>query len=177
MCFCEWIIFQAQKKNVTHLFAIHTKSHHQLFNFEMHFLTLYKEHHFLVSSNVSFVFLQVEGTNPSQTSAATGSKQSRKSKSTCSLPHKHTGTRWPTQPTFLFLNSLCRCVLFQAVLEFHKQVGNAVDVISQQYNELFSANGQLSQNQSQEQMLQQLMGALNVSGRYFSFSEQFKVKT
>ncbi|XP_011487128.1 cilia- and flagella-associated protein 70 isoform X1 [Oryzias latipes] len=62
----------------------------------------------------------------------------------------------------------------KAVLEFHKQVGNAVDVISQQYNELFSANGQLSQNQSQEQMLQQLMGALNVSGRYFSFSEQFK---
>ncbi|KAF6719029.1 Cilia- and flagella-associated protein 70 [Oryzias melastigma] len=62
----------------------------------------------------------------------------------------------------------------KAVLEFHKQVGDAVDVISQQYNELFGASRELPQNESQEQMLKQLMGALNVSGRYFSFHEKFK---
>ncbi|RVE74217.1 hypothetical protein OJAV_G00019820 [Oryzias javanicus] len=62
----------------------------------------------------------------------------------------------------------------KAVLEFHKQVGDAVDVISQQYNELFGASRELPLNESPDQMLKQLMGALNVSGRYFSFHEKFK---
>ncbi|KAM4592406.1 cilia- and flagella-associated protein 70-like [Odontesthes bonariensis] len=62
----------------------------------------------------------------------------------------------------------------RAVLNFHSQVGNTVAVVSEQYEELFGASSNMPQDHSREQMLSQLMGALNVSGRYFTFKEQLK---
>ncbi|KAM4542053.1 cilia- and flagella-associated protein 70-like isoform 3-T3 [Odontesthes bonariensis] len=62
----------------------------------------------------------------------------------------------------------------RAVLNFHKQVGNTVAVVSEQYEELFGASCKMPQDHSREQMLSQLMGALNVSGGYFSIKEQIK---
>uniref|UniRef100_UPI0037E8A8BF cilia- and flagella-associated protein 70 n=1 Tax=Semicossyphus pulcher TaxID=241346 RepID=UPI0037E8A8BF len=61
----------------------------------------------------------------------------------------------------------------KAVLGFHRQVGNVVSHVSVQYNELFGAT-QPSDACSREQMMVQLMGSLNVSGRYFAFKEQMK---
>ncbi|CAK6974928.1 cilia- and flagella-associated protein 70 [Scomber scombrus] len=62
----------------------------------------------------------------------------------------------------------------RAVQGFHKQVGNVVAHISDQYEELFGAKCKSPDDCSQEQMKAQLMGALNVSGRYFAFKEQMK---
>ncbi|XP_069575971.1 cilia- and flagella-associated protein 70 [Brachyistius frenatus] len=62
----------------------------------------------------------------------------------------------------------------RAVLDFHRQVGNTVSRVSEQYEELFGASCQPPQDCSREQMRIQLMGALNVSGRYFTFKEQMK---
>uniref|UniRef100_A0A3Q3M8C4 Cilia and flagella associated protein 70 n=1 Tax=Mastacembelus armatus TaxID=205130 RepID=A0A3Q3M8C4_9TELE len=62
----------------------------------------------------------------------------------------------------------------RAVLDFHKQVGNVVSHVSEQYQELFGARCEQSKDCSQEQMEVQLMGMLNVSGRYFAFKEQMK---
>lgn len=64
----------------------------------------------------------------------------------------------------------------QAVLDFHKQIGNVVTHVSDQYKELVEVGGKLSGDCSQEQMMVQLMGILNVSGRYFAFKEQMKVR-
>lgn len=66
-------------------------------------------------------------------------------------------------------------VLLQAVLGFHRQVSNVVSHVSDQYNELFGATLP-SEACSREQMMVQLMGSLNVSGRYFAFKEQMKVR-
>ncbi|XP_054627013.1 cilia- and flagella-associated protein 70 isoform X2 [Dunckerocampus dactyliophorus] len=62
----------------------------------------------------------------------------------------------------------------RAVLNFHKQVGNVVKHISEQYEELFGTGFKRLSNCNQEQMMAQLMGALNVSGRYFAFKEKMK---
>nr|XP_019955065.1 PREDICTED: cilia- and flagella-associated protein 70 isoform X1 [Paralichthys olivaceus] len=62
----------------------------------------------------------------------------------------------------------------KAVLNFHRQVGNTVTQVSDQYRELFGATCKPSDDCSREQETVQLMGALNVSGRYFSFKEQMK---
>ncbi|XP_070687791.1 cilia- and flagella-associated protein 70 [Pempheris klunzingeri] len=62
----------------------------------------------------------------------------------------------------------------RAVLDFHRQVGNVVSHISDQYQELFGARCKPSEDCSLEQMKVQLMGALNVSARYFAFKEQMK---
>lgn len=63
------------------------------------------------------------------------------------------------------------------MLDFHRQVSNVVAHVSDQYKELFGTGCNLSEDCSQEQMKAQLMGALNVSGRYFAFKEQMKVRT
>ena len=65
----------------------------------------------------------------------------------------------------------------QALLDFHRQVGNVVTHVSEQYWELLEARGKRMEDCSQEQMKVQLMGSLNVSGRYFAFKEQMKVRT
>uniref|UniRef100_A0A1A8PUR4 Tetratricopeptide repeat domain 18 n=1 Tax=Nothobranchius rachovii TaxID=451742 RepID=A0A1A8PUR4_9TELE len=62
----------------------------------------------------------------------------------------------------------------RAVLDFHQQVGNTVAAVSEQYQEMFGANPNLPHGLSQEQMLVELMGGLNLSGRYFHFKEQMK---
>ncbi|XP_023248869.1 cilia- and flagella-associated protein 70 [Seriola lalandi dorsalis] len=61
----------------------------------------------------------------------------------------------------------------RAVLDFHRQVCNVMSHVSDQYEELFGA-GEPLEDSSREQMKVQLMGALNVSGRYFAFKEQMK---
>ncbi|XP_049452131.1 cilia- and flagella-associated protein 70 isoform X2 [Epinephelus fuscoguttatus] len=61
-----------------------------------------------------------------------------------------------------------------AVLEYHRQIGNMVALISDQYKELFGAGAKASEDCSREQMKTELMGALNVSGKYFTFKEQIK---
>ncbi|XP_070762191.1 cilia- and flagella-associated protein 70 [Enoplosus armatus] len=62
----------------------------------------------------------------------------------------------------------------RAVLDFHRQVGNVVTHVSDQYEELFGARRKPSEDCSREQMKIQLMGTLNVSARYFTFKEQMK---
>ncbi|XP_026233395.1 cilia- and flagella-associated protein 70 [Anabas testudineus] len=62
----------------------------------------------------------------------------------------------------------------RAVLDFHRQVGNVVSHVSDQYVKLFGAGYKPSEDCSQEQMKVQLIGTLNVSGRYFAFKEQMK---
>ncbi|XP_043998467.1 cilia- and flagella-associated protein 70 isoform X2 [Gambusia affinis] len=62
----------------------------------------------------------------------------------------------------------------KAVLDFHTQVGNAVAAVSEQFAELFGANSKLQESLSKEQILAEVMGGLNVSGRYFTFKEQIK---
>ncbi|KAM7424545.1 hypothetical protein PAMA_000746 [Pampus argenteus] len=62
----------------------------------------------------------------------------------------------------------------KAVQGFHRQVGNVVAHVSDQYEELFGAKCKPPEDCSREQMKAQLMGALNVSGRYFAFKEQMK---
>ncbi|KAI3377407.1 hypothetical protein L3Q82_008597 [Scortum barcoo] len=62
----------------------------------------------------------------------------------------------------------------RAVLEFHREVGNVVTHVSDQYKELFGARCKPSEDCTREQMMLQLMGSLNVSGRYFTFKEQMK---
>lgn len=63
------------------------------------------------------------------------------------------------------------------MLDFHKQVGNMVTHVTDQYKELFGARCKPSGDYSQEQMKVQLMGTLSVSARYFAFKEQMKVRT
>ncbi|XP_039651680.1 cilia- and flagella-associated protein 70 isoform X1 [Perca fluviatilis] len=62
----------------------------------------------------------------------------------------------------------------RAVLDFHRQVGNVVSHVSDQYEELFGARCKSSGDCSREQKKVQLMGTLNVSARYFTFKEQMK---
>ncbi|XP_070822382.1 cilia- and flagella-associated protein 70 [Chaetodon trifascialis] len=62
----------------------------------------------------------------------------------------------------------------RAVLDFHRQVGNVVMHVSEQYKELFGTRCKLWEDCSREQMKVQLTGALNMSGRYFTFKEQMK---
>ncbi|XP_054892965.1 cilia- and flagella-associated protein 70 isoform X2 [Poeciliopsis prolifica] len=62
----------------------------------------------------------------------------------------------------------------KAVLDFHTQVENAVAAVSAQFTELFGANSKLQESLSKEQILAEVMGGLNVSGRYFTFKEQIK---
>uniref|UniRef100_A0A8C9ZIM3 Cilia and flagella associated protein 70 n=1 Tax=Sander lucioperca TaxID=283035 RepID=A0A8C9ZIM3_SANLU len=62
----------------------------------------------------------------------------------------------------------------RAVLDFHRQVGNVVSHVSDQYEELFGARCKPSGDCSREQKKVQLMGTLNVSARYFTFKEQMK---
>lgn len=65
------------------------------------------------------------------------------------------------------------------MLNFHRQVENVVSQVSEKYVELLrdgfkpAASGE----RSKEEMVAQLMGSLNVSGRYFAFKEQMKVRT
>ncbi|XP_023187676.1 cilia- and flagella-associated protein 70 isoform X2 [Xiphophorus maculatus] len=63
----------------------------------------------------------------------------------------------------------------KAVVDFHTQVGNAVAAVSEQFAELFGANSELQESLSKEQILAEVMGGLNVSGRYFTFKEQIKL--
>ncbi|KAM9861139.1 cilia- and flagella-associated protein 70-like [Aulostomus maculatus] len=60
----------------------------------------------------------------------------------------------------------------RAVQDFHKQVGNVVNHVSEQYQELFGSGGQLPD--ARGHMMAQLMGELKISGRYFTFREQMK---
>ncbi|XP_037342711.2 cilia- and flagella-associated protein 70 isoform X2 [Pungitius pungitius] len=62
----------------------------------------------------------------------------------------------------------------RAVLDFHRQVGNVVTHVSDQYGELLAAGCEPSENLSREQMYVELMGSLNDSGRYCAFKEQMK---
>ncbi|XP_034434005.1 cilia- and flagella-associated protein 70 [Hippoglossus hippoglossus] len=62
----------------------------------------------------------------------------------------------------------------EAVGDFHRQVGSVVTQVSDQYRELFGATCKPSEDISPEQVAVQLMGALNVSGRYFAFKEEMK---
>lgn len=66
------------------------------------------------------------------------------------------------------------CVLLQVVLDFHRQVADAVSHVSEQYEELFGACSKVPEDW--EKMKIQLTGALNDSGRYFVFKEQIKVR-
>ncbi|XP_074522838.1 cilia- and flagella-associated protein 70-like [Halichoeres trimaculatus] len=61
----------------------------------------------------------------------------------------------------------------RAVSGFHRQVNNVVSHVSDQYAELFGA-APPPDACSRQQMMVQLMGSLNVSGRYFAFKEQMK---
>ncbi|XP_077941972.1 cilia- and flagella-associated protein 70 isoform X3 [Gasterosteus aculeatus] len=61
-----------------------------------------------------------------------------------------------------------------AVLDFHRQVGNVVTHVSDQYGELLAAGWKPAENCSREQMHVELMGSLNDSRRYFAFKEQMK---
>ncbi|XP_010782061.1 tetratricopeptide repeat protein 18-like isoform X2 [Notothenia coriiceps] len=63
----------------------------------------------------------------------------------------------------------------RAVLDFHRQVGSVVTHVSDQHEELFGSRCKAPEGSSREQMMVQLMGSLNVSGRYFAFKEQLKV--
>lgn len=49
--------------------------------------------------------------------------------------------------------------------------------ISEQHYELFGAKCRLAERLSPEQMLTELMGGLNVSGRYFALKEKIKVQS
>ncbi|KAJ4947693.1 hypothetical protein JOQ06_009726 [Pogonophryne albipinna] len=62
----------------------------------------------------------------------------------------------------------------RAVLDFHRQVGSVVTHVSDQHEELFGSRCKAPEGSSREQMMVQLMGSLNVSGRYFAFKEQLK---
>ncbi|KAK2853723.1 hypothetical protein Q5P01_006384 [Channa striata] len=62
----------------------------------------------------------------------------------------------------------------KAVQDFHRQVENVVSQVSEQYKELLGAGYKPPENCSGEEMKVQLMGNLNVSGRYFAFKEQMK---
>ncbi|XP_062248907.1 cilia- and flagella-associated protein 70 [Platichthys flesus] len=62
----------------------------------------------------------------------------------------------------------------EAVGDFHRQVGSVVTKVSDQYRELLGGTCKPSEDSSPEQVAVQLMGALNVSGRYFAFKEQMK---
>lgn len=67
-------------------------------------------------------------------------------------------------------------VILQAVQYFHRQVGDTVAAISEQYAELLGSNNNSVESLSHEQMLAEVMGGLNVSGRYFTIKEQMKVR-
>lgn len=124
--------------------------------------------------------LQGEGVDPTQTSTSSRSEQSRKSKThsqLCSICiHRHCDKHTPVESCLLaeFSHGF---VLLQAVLDFHRQVGNVVTHVSDQYEELFEARCKPSEDCSREQMKIQLMGMLNISARYLTFKEQMKVRT
>lgn len=63
------------------------------------------------------------------------------------------------------------------MLDFHKQVGNVVTQISEQYKELLGTGGSKKEDFSREQMRIQLMDALITSGRHFAFKDQLRVRT
>lgn len=144
-------------------------------------------------SEMCLHFLQGEGVDPTQTSTSSRPQQSRESKTKTQYTiyifidvctqNMHTHRKWTSllrRVAYLLnylLNYLNGCVLLQAVLDFHSQVGNVVTHVSEQYKELFGTRCKLSEDSSQEQVKVQLMGALNVSGRYFTFKEQMKVRT
>ncbi|KAM8877324.1 cilia- and flagella-associated protein 70-like isoform 1-T1 [Synchiropus picturatus] len=62
----------------------------------------------------------------------------------------------------------------RAVQDFHQQVRNVVSQVSDLYLELFGVQGQQAKQRSRKQVTADLMGALNISGRYFAFKEQLK---
>lgn len=95
------------------------------------------------------------------------------------VKHIQSYRKWNCQKTTVayLLSCLHGCVILQAVLDFHRQVGNVVSHISDQYKELFGTEHSLSETSNREQMKTQLMGALNVSGKYFTFKERMKVGT
>ncbi|XP_068173019.1 cilia- and flagella-associated protein 70-like [Antennarius striatus] len=62
----------------------------------------------------------------------------------------------------------------QAVLDFHRQIGDVMDHVSNQLKELFGAACVMSGDCSEEQVLGQLMGALHDSGRYFTWKKQLQ---
>ncbi|KAF7655407.1 hypothetical protein LDENG_00056190 [Lucifuga dentata] len=62
----------------------------------------------------------------------------------------------------------------RAVQGFHSQVANVVGQVLDQFTELFGTGDEALQSSNLEQMKAELIGALNVSGRYFAFKEQMK---
>ncbi|XP_030270665.1 cilia- and flagella-associated protein 70 isoform X3 [Sparus aurata] len=62
----------------------------------------------------------------------------------------------------------------RAVLDFHRQIGNMETMVFEQCNELFGTVWEVSGDCSWKQKQAELRGALNVSGRYFTYKEQLK---
>ncbi|KAM9816916.1 cilia- and flagella-associated protein 70 [Neosynchiropus ocellatus] len=62
----------------------------------------------------------------------------------------------------------------RAVQDFHLQVRNVVSQVSDLYLKLFGIQGEKAKHCSRKQVTADLMGALNISGRYFAFKEQLK---
>ena len=121
--------------------------------------------------DVVFIFCRVKALIPSRPPPQAGPSRAERVKT-----NTNKGLIAQLRRAAYSINSIDWCVLLQAVLDFHRQVGNTVAVVSEQYEELFGASCKMPQDHSQEQMLIQLMGALNVSGRYFTFKEQIKVR-
>ncbi|KAM8877374.1 cilia- and flagella-associated protein 70-like isoform 1-T1 [Synchiropus picturatus] len=61
-----------------------------------------------------------------------------------------------------------------AVQDYHRQVGHVVSHVMEEFKKLTGENGQLPEDHCRKQLLADLMGGLNVSGRYFDFKEQIK---
>ncbi|XP_036950713.1 cilia- and flagella-associated protein 70 isoform X3 [Acanthopagrus latus] len=66
------------------------------------------------------------------------------------------------------------CRAERAVLDFHRQIGNMETMVFEQCNELFGTRWEDSVDCSWKQKQTELRGALNVSGRYFTYKEQLK---
>lgn len=129
---------------------------------------------------MSFISCRLKALIPPRPSPPAGPSRADRVKTVTQYhTHRNTHRRGITQLRKLAysLNSLLSCVLLQAVLNFHKQVGNTVAILSEQYEELFGASCNLPQDLSEEQMMIQLMSSLNISGQYFAFKEQIKVRT
>lgn len=67
-------------------------------------------------------------------------------------------------------------VMLQAVLDFHRQVGIVMDHVLHQLTALFGTTCKLSEECSEQQVMVQLMGVLNESGRYFAVKEKMQVR-
>ena len=89
-------------------------------------------------------------------------------------PHTHTHTHTTELLTRQILNH--ECVPLQAVLDFRRQIGNMETMVFEQCNELFGTGWEVSGDCSWKQKQAELRGALNVSGRYFTYKEQLKVR-